>query len=497
MEQGGGGPAELDRVEHPALGTPSDGLAGPGRGGLEVPPEPRTGRAPGGMRAAPDDLAVRAPGGTRAAPDGLAGRGPGGPQAPPEHGIGHAPGGMRTAPEALVGSEPETPPEHKAGSGPGGWQAALDRRAELRAKAGLARRLRSRTPEDQAIDLAGNDYLGLSRHPQVIAAAAWALAEYGLGATGSRLVRGTTEAHADLEAALARWLRAPAALVYSSGYLANLGAVRALTRPGTVLVSDAHNHASLIDGCRLSGAETVVVPHADPAGVAAALAERPGRPAVVLTESVFSVDGDLAPLAELHAVARAHGALLLVDDAHALGVLGHRGAGGVVAAGLAGEPDVVVTATLSKALGGAGGVVAGPAALRRHLVDTGRTFIYDTALPPAVAAGVAVALELARGEVGDGLRAELTARAAGAVRRLRAAGFDVPRPAGGVISVPAPGPEAAVEWAARCRDGGVAVGCFRPPSTPDNRSRLRLTVNAGLSGTDFDRALNVIVECAP
>ncbi|MBM0279607.1 aminotransferase class I/II-fold pyridoxal phosphate-dependent enzyme, partial [Micromonospora tarensis] len=276
------------------------------------------------------------------------------------------------------------------------WLAALDRRAQLRAKAGLTRRLQPRPAGDGMTDLAGNDYLGLASHPEVTAAATAALAAYGLGATGSRLVRGSTDAHQALEDELARWLGTDRALVFSSGYLANLGALRALVQPRTLLVSDAHNHASLIDGCRLSGAETVVTPHADVDAVAAALAAAPGRPAVVVTESVFSVDGDLAPLARLHAVARRHGALLLVDDAHALGVVGPAGAGAVAGAGLAGEPDVVVTATLSKALGGAGGVVAGPAEFVRHLVETGRTFIFDTALPPAVAAGVHAALRLAR-----------------------------------------------------------------------------------------------------
>ncbi|WP_157527918.1 aminotransferase class I/II-fold pyridoxal phosphate-dependent enzyme, partial [Micromonospora rosaria] len=228
------------------------------------------------------------------------------------------------------------------------WLAALDRRAELRARAGLTRRLRPRPADDVVVDLAGNDYLGLARHPEVTAAATRALAGYGLGATGSRLVRGSTEAHHDLEAALADWLGTGRSLVFSSGYLANLGAIRGLVQPRTLLIADAHNHASLIDGCRISGAETVVTPHGDVAAVARALAGAPGRPAVVVTESVFSVDGDLAPLADLHAVARRHGAVLLVDDAHALGVLGPGGAGGVAAAGLAGAPDVVVTATLSK-----------------------------------------------------------------------------------------------------------------------------------------------------
>ncbi|MEV1331588.1 8-amino-7-oxononanoate synthase [Micromonospora costi] len=375
------------------------------------------------------------------------------------------------------------------------WLAALDRRAELRAKAGLTRRLHPRPAGEAVTDLAGNDYLGLATHPEVTAAAARALSAYGLGATGSRLVRGSTDAHHALEDALAGWLGTDRALVFSSGYLANLGALRALVQPRTLLVSDAHNHASLIDGCRISGAETVVTAHADVTAVAAALAVAPGRPAVVVTESVFSVDGDLAPLAELHAVARRYGALLLVDDAHALGVTGPSGAGAVAAAGLAGQPDVVVTATLSKALGGAGGLVAGPAEFVRHLVETGRTFIFDTALPPAVAAGVHTAVGLAR--AGDGLRAELAARAAFAVRRLRDANLTVPTPDAAVISVTAPGPEAATAWAADCRDRGVAVGCFRPPSTPDTRSRLRLTLNAGVPRADFERALEIIVECAP
>ncbi|WP_200209252.1 8-amino-7-oxononanoate synthase [Micromonospora coerulea] len=375
------------------------------------------------------------------------------------------------------------------------WLAALDRRAELRARAGLTRTLRPRAAGDAVVDLAGNDYLGLATHPEVTAAAARALSAYGLGATGSRLVRGSTDAHHALEDTLAGWLGTDRALVFSSGYLANLAAVRGVVRPRTLLVSDAHNHASLIDGCRISGAETVVTPHADVDAVAAALAAAPGRPAVVVTESVFSVDGDLAPLAALHAVARRHGALLLVDDAHALGVTGPAGAGGVAAAGLSGEPDVVVTATLSKALGGAGGVVAGPAEFVRYLVETGRTFIFDTALPPAVAAGVAAAARLAR--AGDDLRAELADRAALTVRRLGAAGLPVSAPDAAVVSVTAPNPEAATAWAADCRDRGVAVGCFRPPSTPDSRSRLRLTISAGVSRVDYERALEVIVDCAP
>jgi 8-amino-7-oxononanoate synthase len=377
------------------------------------------------------------------------------------------------------------------------WLEDLRAAAADRAARGLRRELRPRPPGDAVVDLAGNDYLGLARHPAVVAAATSALHEYGLGATGSRLVRGSTAVHAALEEGLAKWLGVDSALVYSSGYLANLGALRALCGPGTLVVSDSHNHASIVDGCRMAardGARVLVVPHLDVEAVDAALAAHAGS-AVVVTESVYSVDGDLAPLGEMHAVARTHGAVLLVDDAHAAGVLGPAGAGAVADAGLAGEPDVVITLTLSKAFGAAGGVVAGPAPLHRHLLDTGRTFIYDTGLPPAVAAGALAALGLIRD--GGSLGGEVVRRAALAVTRLRSAGLDVSSPAAGIISVLAPGPDEAVAWASACRERGVAVGCFRPPSTPDGRSRLRLTVSAGVALDDFAKALDVIVQERP
>ncbi|GAA4254161.1 8-amino-7-oxononanoate synthase [Dactylosporangium darangshiense] len=375
------------------------------------------------------------------------------------------------------------------------WLSALEAEAATRRAAGLRRELVPRDPGDPVVDLAGNDYLGLSRHPEVLAAAAQALLDFGLGATGSRLVRGSTAAHRDLEAGLAGLLGFERALVYSSGYLANLGAVRTLARPGALVVSDAHNHASLIDGCRLARCETVVAPHQDPDFVRRELSRHPGRPAVVVTESIFSVDGDLAPLPELYEVTSAHGAVLLVDDAHALGVIGPSGAGGVAAAGLSGAPGLVVTATLSKSLGAAGGVIAGPRQLHRELLDTGRTFIFDTALPPAVAAGALTALRLL--ESGDDLRAELHARARRAVERLRSEGLEVSEPAGGVISVAAPSPDEAYAWAAACRERGVAVGCFRPPSTPDGRSRLRLTIGVGVPAADFDQAVDIIAKERP
>ncbi len=414
---------------------------------------------------------------------------------------------------------------------PGAWLRALAGAAQCREQSGLRRVLRPRGPGDALVDLSGNDYLGLSRHPAVLAAANAALSGYGLGATGSRLVRGSTDPHTELEARLAGWLGTGAALVFSSGFLANLAALRALAGPGTTVVSDAHNHASLVDGVRLARPRVVVTPHLDLAAIEAALAEATlpkaalaeaaGAPdtgavprAVLVTESVFSVDGDLAPLRAMHALCRRYGAVLLVDDAHGTGLLGPRGAGAVAAAGLCGQPDVVVTLTLSKAFGAAGGVVAGPVELVESLVDTGRSFIYDTALAPALAAGALAALDLI--EAGDDLRAELADRAtlvgkwladkwlagerlAGkwlAGERLVGAG-PVSEPAAGVVSVTAPGPREALDWAAACRDRGVAVGCFRPPSTPDGTSRLRLTVNVGVPRDRYEAALDVIAHTAP
>ncbi|MCM3885012.1 aminotransferase class I/II-fold pyridoxal phosphate-dependent enzyme, partial [Frankia sp. R82] len=289
-----------------------------------------------------------------------------------------------------------------APSGPLAWLAD---HAQARRAAGLRRELRPRGADPRAegghrgdgvrVDLAGNDYLGLGRHPVVVEAAVRATREWGAGATGSRLVTGSTTLHAELENALAAHMGFAAALVFSSGYTANLGVLTALVGPGDLIVSDALNHASIVDACRLSRAQVVIAAHGDVGAVAAALGAGGWRRAIVVTESVFSADGDAADLTALHATARAHGALLVVDEAHGLGVVGPGGGGALHAAGLAGAPDVVATATLSKALGGLGGAVLGPAALRDHLVDTARSFIFDTGLAPAnVGAALAALAQL-------------------------------------------------------------------------------------------------------
>lgn len=368
--------------------------------------------------------------------------------------------------------------------------------AGARAAAGMRRTLRPRSVDDSVLDLASNDYLGLARDPRVTEAAAAAAKAWGAGATGSRLVTGSTVGHHDLEDALAGFIGTAAGLVFSSGYLANLGAVTALAGPGTLIVSDAQNHASLVDGCRLARGEVVVTPHRDVAAVEAALTGRStdsssAAPALVVTDSVFSVDGDLAPLADLHAVVRRHGALLLVDDAHGLGVVGEGGRGAVHAAGLAGEPDVVVTVTLSKSLGAQGGAVLGDPVVIEHLVNTARAFIFDTGLAPAAVAAAAAALEVLRAQ--PQLAASVRSGAERLARTLAAGGLRVTEPSGAVVSVLVGEPGRALDGAARLLEAGLRVGCFRPPSVPDDVSRLRLTARADLTDADLDRAAKAVL----
>lgn len=367
--------------------------------------------------------------------------------------------------------------------------AWIDEQAHQRRQAGLVRTLRPRAADSPLLDLASNDYLGLAHHPEITAAAAQAARRWGAGATGSRLVSGTTELHGELERELADFCGFESALVFSSGYAANLAAVTTLAPHGSLVVSDAGNHASLIDGCRLARGATQVVAHADPDAVRKALGTHEG-PAVAVSDTVFSVDGDMAPLAEHATACREHGAALLVDDAHGLGVLGDGGRGAPQAAGLAGAPDVVVTATLSKSFGSQGGAVLGPAPVIDHLVNAARTFIFDTGLAPAAAGAALAALRLLRREPERAARAREVATALHT--RLTAEGLEAVRPDAAVVSVRAPSPEQAVRWAADCREAGLAVGCFRPPSVPDGISRLRLTARADLTDAQIEHAVGVI-----
>jgi len=373
----------------------------------------------------------------------------------------------------------------RVGLSPLAW---LDEVETQRRAAGLRRSLRARPPVGAVLDLASNDYLGLSQHPQVIHGGVAALRTWGAGSTGSRLVTGNTELHEEFEGALADFVGAASALVFSSGYTANLGAVVALSGPDSLLVSDALTHASLVDACRLSRARVVVTPHADVAAVGAALAGRAEERAVVVTDSVFSADGVLAPLRALHDVCRRHGALLIVDEAHGLGVRGSGGRGLLHEVGLAGAPDVVMTTTLSKALGSQGGVVLGPAAVRHHLIDAARPFIFDTGLAPAAVGAALAALQVLIDEPWRAQR--VLDHAVDLALMCEAATV----PSSAVVSVILGEPEVALAAAAACLQRGVRVGCFRPPTVPVGTSRLRLTARASLTAEELSLAREVLTE---
>jgi 8-amino-7-oxononanoate synthase len=346
--------------------------------------------------------------------------------------------------------------------------AWLEAHAEARREAGLRRGLRARPAVATELDLASNDYLGLSQHAQVIEGGVDALRTWGAGATGSRLVTGNTSLHEELES--------------------NLGAVVGLSGPGSLLVSDALSHASLVDACRLSRARVMVTPHRDIDAVEAALAARDEERAVVITESVFSTDGALAPVRQLHEVCRRHRALLVVDEAHGLGVRGIGGRGLLHELGLAGAPDVVMTTTLSKALGSQGGAVLGSVAVRDHLIDAARPFIFDTGLAPAAVGAALAALRVLSAEP---WRPAAVLRHAGTLAQICAVA-EVPQSA--VVSVILGAPEVALAAATACLDAGVRVGCFRPPTVPPGTSRLRLTARASLDDDDLELARAVLTD---
>jgi 8-amino-7-oxononanoate synthase len=366
--------------------------------------------------------------------------------------------------------------------------------------AGLLRRVRAlesaSEPEvmfngRRVLCLASNNYLGLAAHPEVVDATTEAARRYGAGAGSARLITGGLVLHDELEARLAAFKGTEDAVLFSSGYLANLGTVSALLGPGDAVFSDELNHASIIDGCRLSRAEVHVYRHAD----AGHLDERlgawrrqagAGRRALVVTDSVFSMDGDVAPLPDITGACERHGAILMVDEAHATGVVGPGGRGAIAGFGLGGRVGVVM-GTLSKALGAGGGFIAGSAALCSYLRNRARSFIFDTALPPPTAAAALAALTIVEREPERPVRARrLATRLA---TGLRNAGYDVSDPAAAVLPVVIGEPEAAMALSARLLDAGVLVTAIRPPSVPPGTSRLRTTVMATHADAEIDRAV--------
>ena len=334
--------------------------------------------------------------------------------------------------------------------------------------------------------LASNNYLGLAADPRVVEAAAEAARRWGAGAGSARLISGGVRLHDELEARLAAFKGTEAALLFSSGYLANLGTISALDGRGDAVFSDKLNHASIIDGARLSGAQVHVYRHADAAHLAELLGSSPAPRRLVVSDAVFSMDGDLAPLPPLAAVCEEHHAILMVDEAHATGVVGHGGRGAVAAAGLTGRVPVVM-GTLSKALGAAGGFIAGSTGLIAFLRNRARAFIFDTATPAPVAAAALAALDVVEREPWRAERARALAQrlAIG----IASAGFAVGEPHAAIVPVQVGEAAAALALSAALLAQDVLVPAIRPPSVPAGTARLRATVMATHSEEQIDAAV--------
>lgn len=342
--------------------------------------------------------------------------------------------------------------------------------------------------------LCSNNYLGLAEHPAVREAAREAIRRYGWGTGASRLVSGTMRLHRELEEALAAFKRKEAAIVFPSGYAANVGTIAALAGTGDTVVIDKLDHASIVDGCRLSGAAIRVYPHGNAARLEKILASiASSRRRVVVTDSLFSMDGDLAPLVEIAAAARRHGACLMVDEAHATGVLGPEGRGGAELLCVEDEVEISM-GTLSKALGGVGGFVAGSAALVDFLRHRARSFVYTTAPPPAACAAALAALKIVREQ--PELRCVALDRAARLREGLVALGLDTMESAYQIVPVRIGEAETAARLARELFARGILAPAIRPPTVPKGTSRLRLSVTAAHTDADIDRVLEAFRELA-
>ena len=372
-----------------------------------------------------------------------------------------------------------------------------------RAQAGLWRRLRTIDRADgmwverdgrRLLSFCSNDYLGLAQHPALVDALKRAADVDGVGSGSAHLICGHRSAHAALEEALAEWTGRERALLFSTGYMANLGVMQALLQRDDVCVQDKLNHACLIDGTQLAGAELKRYPHADVHGAARQLAARPDAAALLATDGVFSMDGDVAPLRELATLCRRESATFMVDDAHGLGVLGRRGEGSAVDAGLSQDDVPVLMATLGKALGCSGAFVAGSAALIDGLVQGARTYIYTTAMPPALAAATLAAVRLAQAD--DWRREKLHAL----IGRFRHGAGQL-----GLPLMPSPtaiqplllgDARAALEASEALEQAGFLVTAIRPPTVPQGKARLRITLSAAHEEGDVDRLLDALSRAA-
>ncbi|MCG6865892.1 MAG: 8-amino-7-oxononanoate synthase [Thiogranum sp.] len=343
------------------------------------------------------------------------------------------------------------------------------------------------------LSFCSNDYLGLANHPQLIAAFKEGVDRFGVGSGAAHLITGHSYAHQALEEELAAFVGRPRALLFSTGYMANLGVVTALTGRGDEIFEDRLNHASLIDAAALSTAKLVRYPHNDMQALQQKLSASRARQRLIASDGVFSMDGDCARLVPMQALARQSDAWLLVDDAHGFGVLGEQGQGWCVDQLGAGTDNLVLMATLGKALGTGGAFVAGSEALIETLIQQARTFVYTTAAPPALAWATRAALRLV--QAGDGLRERLL-RNIDYFRR-GAAELDVPLMASETaiqpVVVGAAG--AALALSAALRQRGLLVTAIRPPTVPQGASRLRVTLSASHSIEQLDRLLGALADC--
>jgi glycine C-acetyltransferase/8-amino-7-oxononanoate synthase len=370
-----------------------------------------------------------------------------------------------------------------------------ERLEELRDR-GLYRRLRLVSgPQGPRVLLGGrpvlllcsNNYLGLADHPKVRGAAAEAAMRWGAGAGASRLISGNMEPHRRLETELAEFKGYEASLLFGSGYLANTGVIAALAAAGEVVFSDELNHASIVDGCRLSRAETFVYRHGDLEHLAWGLEQAGGRGSLIVSDGVFSMDGDVAPLPQLLELARRHRCRLMVDEAHATGAIGPGGRGSVAAAGLSGEVDVVV-GTLGKALGSYGAYACAGAETIDFLVNTARPFIFSTAPPPPSVAAAAAALELVTPQRVERLQANASRfRAA-----LAAEGLDAGSSQSQIVPLEVGDAETAMDLCERVLERGVFAQGIRPPTVPEGSSRLRFTVMASHRIGELERAAKLV-----
>ncbi len=377
-----------------------------------------------------------------------------------------------------------------------------ERLAELE-RNGLDRRLRMVSgPQGPTVLLDGrpvlllcsNNYLGLADHPRVREAAAEAAMRWGVGAGASRLVSGTMTIHRRLEERLAAFERSEACLLFGSGYLANIGVIGALAGPGDTVFSDELNHASIIDGCRLSRAEVVVYRHADPDHLAFSLRRHGGRGGrLIVTDSVFSMDGDLAPLKEIVELASAYGARTMVDEAHATGALGPDGRGALARAGLTDEVDVLV-GTLGKALGSYGAYVCADSQMVRYLVNTARPLIFSTAPPPPALAAALAALELLQESPHRVER--LRSNALLLRRELAAVGFSVAEEGMHIVPLIVGEERMTMRLCQEAIERGVFAQAIRPPTVAAGTSRMRLAVMASHTASELRTAARVLGEAA-